>query len=90
MISRSGPALMKLMAAPVPRFPQPTSPARNFFPFGAPLRMGGSPNASLLISFLQEERMAQALAIPIPANAPAPKNFLLLIFLELFSMMLFF
>src|ERR1035437_4022184 len=80
MISRSGPELIKLIAAPVPLAPQPTSPALNFLPFGAPLSIGGRPKTSASGFLLHAVINAPAPAIPRPASAVLPMNFLLSIF----------
>jgi hypothetical protein len=80
MISRSGPALIKLMAAPVPLAPAPTRPALSFLPLGAPFKTGGRPNALLSGFLLQDVNKAPAPANPIPARAVFPMNIRLLMF----------
>ena len=70
---------MKLIAAPVPRAPAPTNPARSFLPLGAPFKMGGRPRDSVSGFLLHDDKKAPAPAKPIPASAVFPMNFLLLI-----------
>src|SRR5512133_3258463 len=77
---------MKFKAAPVPRLPVPTRPARSFFPFGAALRIGGRPSDLASILFLHPEIMALAPKIPMPANAVDSRNLLRFIPLFFFSM----
>src|ERR1035437_6565743 len=80
MISRSGPALIKFIAAPVPLAPQPTSPALIFLPFGAPFRIGARAKTSASCFLLHAVINAPAPAIPSPASADFPMNLLLSIF----------